>query len=243
MTFQGERFAALQSRRQGPSSNRDGLTYELARVTAATNAFVSGELPDSVRTLIVINGLTIPQYGEWRAGPATPPAEDTADFVVPPASMLVMPVPRHRDTAAVSYYIAAESGSPIAAGDTGPTIVYGSELVFDPGVYSLTEASPAAILAELTAGNTLDTAVQSNAMTVDTAVRTVPSGTLADRRMIGIQNRGTATIFVGIHATDLLANGMGIEPGETAWLPLGSQNPINAVAAAGSHDVRVMQVS
>jgi hypothetical protein len=77
--------------------------------------------------------------------------------------------------------------------------------------------------------------------TSPTALR-VGAGDATNRRSLLIQNRGTQPIFVG-GATVSTLTGIEIEIGTSMNVPLGEAQTLYGVAASGTHDVRVMEVS
>lgn len=63
-----------------------------------------------------------------------------------------------------------------------------------------------------------------------------------NRRGIFVQNKGTLSVFLG-PATVTTANGIELAIGASMFLAIGEAATLYAIAASGSHDVRVLEVT
>lgn len=79
-------------------------------------------------------------------------------------------------------------------------------------------------------------------VSVTTSATDLVASDLANRKRILLQNLGTKKVYVG-DASVTTANGIELFPGNSIELDIGPQIDIYAIAAAGSQDVRVMELA
>lgn len=88
----------------------------------------------------------------------------------------------------------------------------------------------------------LSQAVKNSAVSVVAAATALPAVALVARRHIIVYNNGTATIYVGTSTVTVLT-GMPIVEGASLHLDLSDDVTLYGIAAAGAHDVRLLEIA
>lgn len=87
-----------------------------------------------------------------------------------------------------------------------------------------------------------NTAIAAEADTVTTTSSALVASVLSNRKYVDIYNNGSKAMYIGQSGVSA-ANGFPIFPGSLLSLRAGASVAIHAVAASGSHEARVLQLS
>lgn len=211
--------------------------YRVATLEFTVDRASPFTVPPDAESLIIVNPSNLSVLIGF--GFPEPPSVLAAEFElpVPPRAMVTVPIlsnvpgPRDRPLELLATMFAAtgESGDPdIWAQAFSIVSIYASDVFMPPRVDRF-----------LSSEGGMFGGFNSYAVTVTTSVTNLnPTADTAVRGMF-LQNLGTADVYLGDSAVTT-GTGLRLAVGETLYWPSGSS--LFGRAAAGSHDVRVIQV-
>ena len=122
----------------------------------------------------------------------------------------------------------------------GPTVKVAGQSE-EVGLDVLEEAGKKrAYVSSIERGN--DFSVNAVSVTTSQVAMQVGGTPLTNRRGVWIQNLGTGSIYIGKTGV-LSSTGFKLSPESSIWLAVSENVIVYAIAASGTHDVRVMEVS